>query len=161
MINTDCTILYLLKVIETLKQELATDELTQVSSFRALIHRWERIEEISAIAVDVVGLGEINKQQGHHMGDLLLKQVSSSLRAVTRKGDSVYRRGGDEFVILLPCTSEDALKIKKRVENLPFNLYIGFASGTDVVTDIVAKAFKEVENQKNNHEVSAINNTRS
>lgn len=43
----------------------------------------------------------INDNLGHHVGDLLLQEVASRLRATLRESDVIARLGGDEFAILL------------------------------------------------------------
>jgi diguanylate cyclase (GGDEF)-like protein len=45
---------------------------------------------------------DINDTLGHHMGDRLLQAVGSRLTELLRKGDTIARMGGDEFLILLP-----------------------------------------------------------
>ncbi len=42
----------------------------------------------------------VNDVHGHAVGDALLVEVASRLRASCRKGDTVVRSGGDEFIIL-------------------------------------------------------------
>ena len=48
----------------------------------------------------------LNDNYGHHMGDLLLQQVSERLLSCVRENDSVARLGGDEFVVLLESLSD-------------------------------------------------------
>ncbi|WKB53284.1 sensor domain-containing diguanylate cyclase [Eleftheria terrae] len=56
---------------------------------------------LALLFLDLNGFKEVNDAHGHQAGDLLLKEVAQRLRAVLRKGDTVARLAGDEFVILL------------------------------------------------------------
>ncbi|MCL1481802.1 EAL domain-containing protein [Marinobacter sp. M3C] len=70
------------------------------------IHRAERNEsEFAVLFLDLDGFKAINDMHGHHVGDLLLKEVAHRLLVNKREGDTAARLGGDEFVLLLePCT---------------------------------------------------------
>jgi len=70
----------------------------------------------SVIMGDVNGLKMTNDVFGHDEGDNLLRNVSKMLKRVSRSEDIIGRWGGDEFVILLPKTSEEeAYMITKRI----------------------------------------------
>ncbi|MDI3542572.1 MAG: hypothetical protein PWP57_175 [Candidatus Atribacteria bacterium] len=72
---------------------------------------------LSLIFLDVDGLKEVNDALGHEEGDKLLQEIARVLQKSTREGDVITRWGGDEFVILLPQTTEDdARQIGKRIE---------------------------------------------
>jgi diguanylate cyclase (GGDEF)-like protein len=66
---------------------------------------------ITIVFLDVDNFKTINDTFGHSAGDILLATIVKSLRLHTRKSDLIGRVGGDEFVILLPDTGQDAARI--------------------------------------------------
>ena len=68
------------------------------------------------VTVDMNGLKEINDRQGHAAGDEALTTLALCLLQAGKQGQSVYRIGGDEFVIVCRSASrEDVLSLADRV----------------------------------------------
>jgi diguanylate cyclase (GGDEF)-like protein len=58
----------------------------------------------------------VNDQLGHAAGDAVLQDVAYTMRSVLRGGDSIYRIGGEEILVVLPGASEqDAVGIAERL----------------------------------------------
>jgi diguanylate cyclase len=61
----------------------------------------------SLLLLDIDNFKEINDSFGHHVGDLLLRQVGPRLHERLESACLVARLGGDEFAILLPDTNAE------------------------------------------------------
>jgi diguanylate cyclase (GGDEF)-like protein/PAS domain S-box-containing protein len=57
---------------------------------------------VGCLMVDIDNFKGINDLYGHAVGDAVLREAASRLSETTRGSDSVFRPGGDEFLILLP-----------------------------------------------------------
>ncbi len=71
----------------------------RISHAIALAHRHRR--QVALLFLDLDGFKQINDSLGHAAGDQLLQSVAARLVASVRGTDTVFRQGGDEFVILL------------------------------------------------------------
>ncbi len=67
---------------------------------------------VGILMLDVDGFKEVNDRDGHAAGDSHLRQLATLLLRETRGGDSVYRIGGDEFVVVLPGGTADTTALR-------------------------------------------------
>ncbi len=92
------------------------DPLTGLPNRRLLLDRLRQTLAVSArsnrkralLFVDLDDFKTLNDTVGHHIGDLLLQEVSRRILATIREADTVARLGGDEFVVLLQELSDVA-----------------------------------------------------
>lgn len=101
-------------------EELAnTDPLTGVNNRRSFerisAKEWERAKRyqqpLSILALDLDHFKRVNDTYGHKAGDDVLKQFSSICLQEVRKGDSIFRMGGEEFTVLMPMSETEDAKI--------------------------------------------------
>ena len=63
---------------------------------------------LALLFIDVDRFKAINDSLGHDAGDRVLQYVARFLKRHIREADYVFRWGGDEFLALMTCTSEEA-----------------------------------------------------
>lgn len=106
-----------------LERMAKTDPLTETANRHALEERFEisaykadRYGEVfSIIIIDLDGFKAINDVQGHLAGDKVLKAVANIIASNIRPADLLARWGGDEFIILMNGTSDDAQALVTRI----------------------------------------------
>ncbi|MFK8026425.1 MAG: diguanylate cyclase [Gammaproteobacteria bacterium] len=67
-----------------------------------------RKESICLAMIDVDHFKQINDENGHVVGDYVLRHISDYLNNRLRRSDVVGRYAGDEFLVLLPDTDLDS-----------------------------------------------------
>jgi diguanylate cyclase (GGDEF)-like protein len=120
--------------IETYREKLedyqrrdSTDPLTGLASRPAVEARiqdrmiWKA--DFCLAVLDMNGFKKINDTHGHAAGDQLLQQFAAELRPLIRSTDIVGRWGGDEFVIVMDATKEEAQRMIDRVCAWAFGEY--------------------------------------
>ena len=92
------------------------DPLTGVANRRLIMERLMRSisgttrshRKRALLFIDLDDFKTLNDTLGHHIGDLMLQEVSRRLADCVRETDTMGRLGGDEFVVLLEDLSENS-----------------------------------------------------
>ncbi|MFB4169356.1 GGDEF domain-containing protein [Virgibacillus sp. JSM 102003] len=132
---------YVHKQNEMLKKQSITDPLTGLYNRRyfynyiikEMTKAYRTCHPITLMLIDLNNLKKINDDYGHQEGDRLLEHFSQSVTKVRSNFDSVFRFGGDEFVIIFPnCSEENAEEIGARLNNeiSNFNSNVSLSYGT-------------------------------
>ncbi len=106
---------------EDLEAMAWSDGLTGVANRRRLDrdldeHGQTSFGPTSVIMIDLDHFKLVNDKHGHAMGDDVLRRVASLLTRLVRRGDVVYRYGGEEFCVLLPnATNDEARRVAERI----------------------------------------------
>jgi diguanylate cyclase (GGDEF)-like protein len=70
----------------------------------------------SVVALDLDNLKLVNDSFGHAAGDKLLRRLAEVVRSIVRPSDTLYRWGGDEFLLVLP--GAHTADVQPRVEEV-------------------------------------------
>ena len=73
---------------------------------QSIVQSKRRASRFSVMLLDLDGFKKVNDSLGHGIGDQLLQEAARRLTTTLRELDTVARIGGDEFVLVLPETSE-------------------------------------------------------
>jgi diguanylate cyclase (GGDEF)-like protein/PAS domain S-box-containing protein len=83
----------------------------------ALAQSQRNQKKVGIVMLDLDNFKGVNDTLGHDVGDLLLKAAVDRLSSALRKGDTVARFGGDEFVLIFPDLKgiEDAILVAQKI----------------------------------------------
>ena len=100
------------------------------------VQRCKRYDElIFIILLDLDNFKSINDVYGHECGDLVLKEVSVTLKETLRKSDILARFGGEEFIIMVYRNDFETIKVLvERLRNAVEMLRISYNDKTVTVT---------------------------
>ncbi len=118
---------------DKLERVSTTDDLTGLHNRKYL---QERLEEeisrsrrygtkLSCILFDIDFFKVVNDMYGYEWGDILLRNIANKLAAMIRKEDILTRYGDEEFLLVLPNTSEENAflfgeRFRREVEKMEF-----------------------------------------
>jgi diguanylate cyclase (GGDEF)-like protein len=114
----------LAQALHDLQEQASTDPLTGLSNRR---HLWEfllrewirsrrREGSLAVIMMDLDYFKRVNDEFGHEAGDVVLTEIAALLKAHIRGSDIACRFGGEEFALVLPDATLEA--VQRRAENI-------------------------------------------
>jgi diguanylate cyclase (GGDEF)-like protein len=124
---TVITILFAILMINYFQHQLeimaTTDKMTKAYNRREFERRFHFHTDanrrknlaLSIILFDIDRLKELNDTLGHLAGDQVIKNIAGIAAATIRDNDMLVRWGGDEFVILITGTTDQAFSIACRL----------------------------------------------
>lgn len=93
-------------------------------------------QNVSLVFLDIDGLKTVNDTLGHGSGDQMIMTIVDLIKSKIRKSDVICRWGGDEFVLMLRCSEDNAHKIMQGIQqkiearnsggDLPFKLSVSY-----------------------------------
>lgn len=138
---------YSYKMVSSLAEK---DELTTLYNYRCFRQKLNemRPNHIAILLLDVDYFKVFNDSYGHLCGDSVLRDMATILKNSLREKDMIFRYGGEEFAVILPCNNEleaqtAAMRISNNIEEYPFRygdetalhvtVSIGYAIGSEKI----------------------------
>ncbi|MGG1148602.1 GGDEF domain-containing protein [Bacillus wiedmannii] len=126
------------ELFQTMKQYATVDALTGLGNVRQfdlemnrhISNKRMKNDSLCLLLIDIDHFKHVNDTYGHPAGDEVLKQVGRILREISTFPDLTFRKGGEEFALLIPkreiaygiCMGE---QIRTAVEKHSFQLLDG------------------------------------
>ena len=112
------------QALRDLREQASTDPLTGLANRRSL---WEFLQRewirarrrkcpIAIVMIDLDHFKPVNDTFGHDAGDYVLTEVAGLLKTHVRASDIACRFGGEEFALVLPDATLDA--VRRRAEGI-------------------------------------------
>lgn len=154
---------------EQLETLAVTDDLTGIANRRGLFRAASELtaakRQVSVAMFDLDHFKKMNDTYGHPAGDRILTDVAACLKAKTRYGDVLARYGGDEFVLLLPDTSEEqareiAERLTAAIASLSWAFHdkmvsitasVGVCGGNGTVAEMLSECDQKMYRSKRAH----------
>lgn len=162
-----------IRLEEKLKKQAIHDSLTGLynryffnQTIEKEVKRANRYNKpLGFLMIDINKFKQINDSYSHLTGDKVLTKIAQLLKKSIRGSDTVFRYGGDEFLITLPETKNRIQKIKDRIRDnvkkwnkeqklidSPLELAIGFSfydpDKKEKIQDILKKADQKMYEDK-------------
>ena len=112
-----------LRLRDKMKEKSLIDPLTGLYNRRYFdeiidkeMERARRYEHpVAFCMMDMNDFKQVNDRYSHMVGDEVLKEIAGLLQENIRESDVLIRYGGDEFLLVLPETNGESVKVVRRI----------------------------------------------
>jgi len=95
------------------------------------------LEPIAVLVIDIDHFKSVNDDHGHEAGDAVLREVAGRMQDSVRLEDMIGRWGGEEFLVVLPNTSDQgAAELAERLRQVVADTPCRLADGDTVQVTI-------------------------
>jgi len=161
------------ELTEMLCFERDYDILSGLKNRNAFLRYFQQMEEnemkASILVCDIDGLKLINDRAGHDAGNAVIQKAAELIRRACSSEASIFRTGGDEYVILLPpdWASNRLQSLKEKIQAeidfynkkslyTPLSLSIGAAAADNLnIKSVYTQADSDMYREKRAHQEAA------
>ncbi|GAA2180936.1 hypothetical protein GCM10009847_20800 [Leucobacter tardus] len=130
------------------------DRLARLTASRAA----RRDVQLTCVVIDFDHFKEINDSAGHAAGDTALRDTVLHWMSHMNRSDLIARTGGDEFVIILHCCTEDGRMLVEEVQRSsphPWSYGISAFPSGDTLDRAIARADEHLYRARGNRRRNA------
>ena len=141
------------------------DELTETYNYRYFVQKLQEEKKrayrynmpLSLIMVDIDWFKKINDSYGHEIGNIVLKELSDTIKSCIRDVDIFCRYGGEEFVVILPQTAQlEASRIGERIREKVEKMVIDSGKAGSLKITVSVGVTSYPENGKSHEDLVSI-----
>lgn len=118
------------------------------NNITSILRSLDKDMSLGVIMLDIDFFKKVNDTYGHNVGDIVLKQFSQYVKSSIRTSDVLIRWGGEEFIVLMRTTSDEALlkvaeNIRKKIKSSSFDTVGNITCSVGVAVHIVGEDISE------------------
>ena len=145
---------YMFSILQLTSKDALTGLLNRQAYYATVEEKSKNITGI--VSIDMNGLKMINDKDGHAAGDEALKTLAHCFIRAGNSKQSVYRVGGDEFLVVCRRSSEEEIveyteRINKNLSGTEYSCSIGYScdpNGKKTIEEMVKESDKMMYDNK-------------
>ena len=147
-------IYYVFSILQVTKKDSLTGLLNRQAYYSDISNEPEEITAL--VSIDMNGLKTINDNEGHEAGDKAIATVAECFSRAAKRKQTVYRIGGDEFVIVCrKLSEEEVVELTKRIHQFvnetSYSCSVGYGyskDGKKPIDELLSESDANMYNEK-------------